>query len=118
MIFGLSLVWNGKTPSLLTALRGDKGLYEEALAVFNKINTFTISECVLSNIHKKDQKLEDSFIAKDMSTATLKKIQSILIKYVLLKGSFEKTSNIPTGQKPQRDRAYLQKNSKAVHPFQ
>jgi hypothetical protein len=36
MIFALCLQWDGKTPELLAALRQNKELYPEALALFHK----------------------------------------------------------------------------------
>lgn len=42
-IYHLALEWNGKTPGLLAALRPDRMLYLEALEVFVKQNTFTLS---------------------------------------------------------------------------
>lgn len=39
MIFEECLHYKGETPDLLKALRTDPLLYEEALAIYNKINT-------------------------------------------------------------------------------
>jgi hypothetical protein len=44
MIFTFSnvLIWTGKTPALLMALRGDRELYDEALDYFYKKNIFKL----------------------------------------------------------------------------
>ena len=42
ILFKYVLVWDGKTPALLKALRGDPKLYGEAMEVFNNINTFIL----------------------------------------------------------------------------
>jgi hypothetical protein len=42
MIFELALSWDGKTPALLAALRGDTALYQEAFQVFRKTNYFSL----------------------------------------------------------------------------
>jgi hypothetical protein len=43
MIFREALPWNGKAPSLLNALRGQKELYEEALHLFFQLNSYSLS---------------------------------------------------------------------------
>jgi hypothetical protein len=43
MIFRETLPWNGKTPALLKALRGDKVLYQEALHLFFQLNSYNLS---------------------------------------------------------------------------
>lgn len=44
LIYQAALVWNGKTPALLAALRADPMLYQEAMTVFCQINTFCLSD--------------------------------------------------------------------------
>jgi hypothetical protein len=66
MIFKLCLsdTWNGKTPNLLAALRGQDELYFQSLEIFQKTNSFyltnrdrfqlfkSMSETVLLNIRR------------------------------------------------------------------
>jgi hypothetical protein len=42
-IFEECLHWDGTTPALLVALRGDQKLYSEALAIFYKMNIFRVT---------------------------------------------------------------------------
>lgn len=44
MIFKLALpkFWNGKTPSLIVALRGQQELYFEALEIYQKTDNFQL----------------------------------------------------------------------------
>ncbi len=71
MIFKLSLKFNGMTPPLLAALRGNEELYPEALAGFRKINAFKVSKI---NICKK---------MSESAIQSIKKIEIPLLYYPL-----------------------------------
>lgn len=43
MIFELTVIWEGKTPNVIKALRGEAVLYEEVLAVLSRNCTFSLS---------------------------------------------------------------------------
>lgn len=60
LIFKPCLEWSGKTPEPLAALRGDKQLYGEALAIFNEINTFHIDGDTHLDIGDSFQALSES----------------------------------------------------------
>jgi hypothetical protein len=68
MIFREAFPWNGKTPALLKALRGDKVLYNEALHLF-QLNSYNLS-------YKNGWSFGDSAA---MKTKTIKTVRSLHI---------------------------------------
>ena len=69
MILPLAIAWNGKTPPLLAALRGDSVLYREALAVFRSNCTFRLHNANWAS-------------RSAMSQSTIQSIHKLHIKYV------------------------------------
>jgi hypothetical protein len=70
MIYDFSnvLSWDGKTPALIVALRGDQGLYREVLELFYRSNTFTL--------HRANE-----WKTGDMSIAALKTIRALRVDF-------------------------------------
>jgi hypothetical protein len=62
------LAWVGKAPTLLIALRGDQGLYSEALEQFTKRNTFTL--------HRKNE-----WKTGDMAASSLQSIRQLQVDF-------------------------------------
>jgi hypothetical protein len=61
--------WNAKAPGLLVALRGHRGLYFEALALFKKGNTFKLN-------------FDNCFAFKQVSDLVLDDISNLEIELV------------------------------------
>ncbi len=70
MIFNYSNVlnWTGKTPALLVALRGDREIYNEALEICHKNNTF--------KLHRGNE-----WKTGDMAIAALRSIRTLEIDF-------------------------------------
>jgi hypothetical protein len=62
------LVWTGKAPALLVALRGDQGLYGEALEHFSKRNAFML--------HRKNE-----WKTGDMAGSSLQSIRKLQVDF-------------------------------------
>lgn len=70
MIYDFSnvLSWNGETPALIVALRGDQELYREVLELFYRSNTFTL--------HRGNE-----WKTRDMSNAALRSIRALKVDF-------------------------------------
>jgi hypothetical protein len=67
MIMSMAITWDGKTPALLAAVRGDPLLYREALSTLPKVATF--------QLHKANE-----INRKVMSKAAFRSIEKLEIK--------------------------------------
>jgi hypothetical protein len=67
-IFTPLLLWTGKTPALLIALRSDPQLYQEALASFTRLNAF--------KLHK-----GNSWKTGDMTLPVLQSIRMLTVEF-------------------------------------
>lgn len=70
MIFHFSncLIWTGKTPAILVALRGDPDLYHEALELFYRRNVFRLRN-------------RNAWQTADMSLSALQTIRALIVEF-------------------------------------